>query len=75
VFYATRLTKYLSYIYFEEFINQLVLIYVCMFIFVRDQELWICELMSRIMSYDHSLIQNDIIKFIYYLIIIFLIYL
>jgi hypothetical protein len=40
VFYTTRLTKQdLSYIYFEEFLNQ---------------ELWVCELMGRIMSDDNS---------------------
>jgi hypothetical protein len=26
-----------------------------MFIFIIDQELWVCELMSCIMGYDHSL--------------------
>jgi hypothetical protein len=31
------------------------------------------EQMSRIMDYDHSLYRNDIIKFIYYFIIWFLI--
>jgi hypothetical protein len=46
-----------------------------MFIFVKDQELWICELMSHIMSYDHSLGRKDIIKFVYYFMILFLIYL
>jgi hypothetical protein len=46
-----------------------------MFIFVTYQELWVCELMDRIMSCDHSLGQKDILKFVYYFIIIFLIYL
>jgi hypothetical protein len=31
--------------------------------------------MSRIMSYDHSLGQKDILKFIYYFMILFVIYL
>jgi hypothetical protein len=35
-----------------------------MFIFITDQELWSHELMSRIMSHDHSLYQKDILKFI-----------
>jgi hypothetical protein len=43
-----------------------------MFIFVTDQELCARELMDRIMCYDHSLGQKDILKFIYYFIIIFL---
>jgi hypothetical protein len=30
--------------------------------------------MSHIMDYDHSLSQNDILKFIYYFMILFLIY-
>jgi hypothetical protein len=46
-----------------------------MFIFITDQELWVHKLMGRIMDYDHSLGQKDILKFIYYFIIIFLIYL
>jgi hypothetical protein len=35
-----------------------------MFIFTIDQNLWAHELMSRIMSYDHSLDRKDIFKFI-----------
>jgi hypothetical protein len=35
-----------------------------MFIFTIDQDLWARELMNRIMSYDHSLGQKDILKFI-----------
>jgi hypothetical protein len=46
-----------------------------MSIFVTDQELWLRELMGGIMGYKHSLDRNDIIKFIYYFMIIFLIYL
>jgi hypothetical protein len=46
-----------------------------MLIFVIDQELWVHKLMCRIMGYDHSLGQKDILKFIYYFMILFLIYL
>jgi hypothetical protein len=46
-----------------------------MLIFVTNQKLEICELMCRIMSYNHSLGLNDILKFVYYFMIIFLIYL
>jgi hypothetical protein len=35
-----------------------------MFIFVTYQELWAHELMSRIMSFDHSLYLKDILMFI-----------
>jgi hypothetical protein len=35
-----------------------------MFIFITDQELLTDELMSRIMSCDHSLCRNDILRFI-----------
>jgi hypothetical protein len=35
-----------------------------MFIFTIDQDLWARELMSHIMSYDHSLERKDILKFI-----------
>jgi hypothetical protein len=35
-----------------------------MFIFTIDQDLWACELMSHIMSCDHSLNQKNIFKFI-----------
>jgi hypothetical protein len=46
-----------------------------MFIFVTDQELWIRELMGCIMGYDYSLGQKDILKFLYYFMILFFIYL
>jgi hypothetical protein len=36
-----------------------------MFIFATDQKLWLRELMNRIMACDHSVDQNDILKFIY----------
>jgi hypothetical protein len=35
-----------------------------MFIFTIDQDLWARELMSRIMTCDHSLGRKDILKFI-----------
>ncbi len=35
-----------------------------MFIFAMDQDLWACELMSHIMSGNHSLGRKDIFKFI-----------
>jgi hypothetical protein len=41
-----------------------------MFIFVTDQELWVHELMGCIMGYDHCLGQKDILKFIYYFMIL-----
>jgi hypothetical protein len=65
-FYAMRLTKQdLSYICFKEFLNQLNLIYfyICLYL------LCVRELMSHILG------RKDILKFIYYLMIIFLIYL
>jgi hypothetical protein len=66
----------ISYIYFEDFLNQLNLIYFLhMFIFVTYQELWIHELMGRIIGYDHSLGRKDLLKFVYYFMILFLIYL
>jgi hypothetical protein len=43
-----------------------------MFIFAIDQELWVHELIGCIMSYDHSLDQNDILKFVYCFMILFL---
>jgi hypothetical protein len=46
-----------------------------MFIFVTNQELRVRELMGHIMGYDHSLRRKDILKFVYYFMIIFIIYL
>jgi hypothetical protein len=46
-----------------------------MFIFITDQELWIHELMSYIMGYNHAVGQKDILNFVYYFKILFLIYL
>jgi hypothetical protein len=72
---STRLKKQdLSYIYLKK-LNQLNLIYFYIFTFVTDQELCVCELMSHIMGYEHSLSQKDILKPVYYFIILFLIYL
>jgi hypothetical protein len=42
-----------------------------MFILTIDLELWAYELMNRIMGYDHSLGQKDILKFIYCFMILF----
>jgi hypothetical protein len=42
------------------------------FIFTRNQELCVHKLMYHIMDCDHSLSQNDILKFIYYFMSIFL---
>jgi hypothetical protein len=44
-----------------------------MFIFATDQELWTRELIDHIMDCDYSLSQKDILKFIYYLMILFFI--
>jgi hypothetical protein len=44
-----------------------------MFVFVTDQKLWTHELMDCIMGYEHFLNRKDILKFIYYFTIIFLI--
>jgi hypothetical protein len=35
-----------------------------MFIFTTNQDLWTLELIERIMSYDHSLGQKNMLKFI-----------
>jgi hypothetical protein len=43
-----------------------------MFIFTADYELWAHELMDCIMSYDYSLSQMDILKFIDCFMILFL---
>jgi hypothetical protein len=44
-----------------------------MFIFAPDQELWERELICSIMGYNHSLDRKDILKFVYYFMILFLI--
>jgi hypothetical protein len=44
-----------------------------MFIFEIDPESLSHELMDCIMAYNHSLIRKDILKFIYYFMILFLI--
>jgi hypothetical protein len=43
-----------------------------MFIFATDQELWVPKLIDYIIHYDHSIGQKDILKFIYYFMILFL---
>jgi hypothetical protein len=43
-----------------------------MFIFAIYLELWTGELINRIVDYDQSLGQKELIKFIYYFMIIFL---
>jgi hypothetical protein len=43
-----------------------------MFIFIIDQKLWAHELMSRIIGCHHFLGRNDIIKFVYYFVMLFL---
>jgi hypothetical protein len=66
-------------IYFKEFLNQLNLLYIYnrsrvmnTWAITTDQKLWIRELMSRIRGCDHSLCQNDILKFVYCFMILFL---
>jgi hypothetical protein len=46
-----------------------------MLIFVTAQELWVRKLMGHIMRYDHYLGRKVILKFIYYSMILFFIYL
>jgi hypothetical protein len=43
-----------------------------MFIFAIDQGLWAREVLERIMGCEHSLNWNDILKFIYRFMILFL---
>jgi hypothetical protein len=43
-----------------------------MFVFATDQKVYARELMDCIMGYDHSLVQKDILKFIYCFMILFL---
>jgi hypothetical protein len=53
------------HIYFKDFLNQLnFFLYLHMFIFTTDKELWSHELMRCIMSRDHSLDRMDTLKFI-----------
>jgi hypothetical protein len=56
VFYAMRTKLDSTYIYFEEFLNQLNLfyIYICLYL-QQDKSYEPCELMSHIMDCDHSL--------------------
>jgi hypothetical protein len=58
----------------KEFLNQPKFApYLHMFIFATYQELWTCDLMGRIRGCDHSQGRKDILKFIYYFMILFLI--
>jgi hypothetical protein len=43
-----------------------------MFIFAIDQELSVHRLLDRIMGCDHSFGQKDILKYVYYFMILFL---
>jgi hypothetical protein len=45
-------------------------LYLDIFIFTTDHELWTHELMNHILGYDHSLEQKDILKFVYYFMIL-----
>jgi hypothetical protein len=77
VFYTMRWIKSnLTCICFKEFLNQLNLFYIYICLYLQpDKSYEPRELMGRIMGYDHSLCRNDIVKFIYFSMIIFLIYL
>jgi hypothetical protein len=57
VFYAMRRTKLdLTYICFEEFLNQLNLLYICVCLYLQQHKSYESrELMSHIMDNDHSL--------------------
>jgi hypothetical protein len=57
VFYTMRWTKLdLTCIYFEEFLNQLNLLYICIYLYLQhDKSYESHELMSCILEYDHSL--------------------
>jgi hypothetical protein len=58
----------LTYICFEEFLNQLNLLYIYICLYLQhDKNYGSHELIDNIMSYDHSIGRNDILKFIYYL--------
>jgi hypothetical protein len=74
VFYAMRWIKLdLNYLCFKEFLNQLNLLYIYICLYLQQERSY--GLMRRIMECDHSLDWNDILKFIYYFMIIFPIYL
>jgi hypothetical protein len=66
----------LTYIYFEEFLNQFNVPYICTYLYLQhDKSYEPRELMSYIMDHDHSLDWNNIFKFVYCSMILFLIYL
>jgi hypothetical protein len=49
------------------FLNQLNLFYIYICLYLQQDKIYrLCEQMCHIMGYDHSLGQNDILKFIYY---------
>jgi hypothetical protein len=75
-FYVMRWAKLdLTYICFEEFLNQFNLPYICIYLYLQYNKSYESrELMSRIVDYDHYLSWNDILKFIYCPMILFLIY-
>jgi hypothetical protein len=63
-----------TYISFKFFLNQLNLFYIYMYLYLQQNKVYGSrKQMSRIMGYDHSLGQNDVLKFIYCFMIRFLI--
>jgi hypothetical protein len=51
---------------FQFFLNQLNLFYICICLYLQHNKIYgTREEMCRVMGYDHSLDQNDILKFIY----------
>jgi hypothetical protein len=77
VFYAMRWIKLdPTCTCFAKKINQLNLLYIYMFLYLQpDKSYESHELMCHIIVCNHSLGQNDTLKFIYYSMILFLIYL
>jgi hypothetical protein len=64
---------YDHYLSLNEFLDELNLLYIWIYLyFIIDQELWISKLMNLIMDCDHSLDRKKVIKFVYYLMILFL---
>jgi hypothetical protein len=64
VLYATRWTKLdLICICFKEFLNQLNFIYIWTCLYLQQIKIY-GHVRDRIMSYDHSLGWNDMLKFI-----------
>jgi hypothetical protein len=72
-----EMNKTRSHLYIlKKFLNQfnLLNIYICLYL-QHDKNYRPCELMSCIMDCDHSVAWNDILKFVYWFMILFLIYL